>query len=894
MSARHLTRLAARSLPPAWRDGVVRDIEDEYGSGTRAALTVLVIAVRLRLARGHDVIFRAHTRRSANTSPIVFRINPMRDITRDLTLAVRAAVRRPAYSLAVIATLAIGIGATTAIFSMFNWILFRPLPGAARPDELVTMRFQTAQRTANFWVAYRDYADLRDGMRTITGLAGSNPLKVDVSAGGDPERLDAEVVTTNYFAIFGVRPIAGRDFMATEEQPGNHEPAAIISRRYWRRVLNADPAALGRRVTIDGRPFTIAGVAPSGFQGRSLITVTDVWIPIGAYPTLQPQSSKDLLTSRQATFFGDAYGRLAPGATIEQAQADALAVVANTPDWARRSPQAPKRTSLAPVLTPGAGVEMFSQDRLVTMFRLLMGAVLLLLLLACANAANLLLARVTARRREIAVAHAIGASRFRIVRQQIVEGLLLSIAAGTAGIALAIGLLQLFDGMSIVLSLPAVSGVGIDIRVLTFALAASLATGLVFAVVPAIAGSRVHLQSALKDGRTTTRGGRRVLRASLVTLQVSLSIMLLIAAGLFVRTLQNIRGLDVGFQPDGLISFSVNPGRYGYTPDRSQVYFRTLLERLNATPGIERAAFTWTTSFTPNRSDTAFVVDGRAEPVAAPTTFVSPGFFETMAIPLVAGRDFTDAEVRDSNDQAGAVIVSQRVAAQLFPRGSAVGAQVPLQYPKGKIARIVGVAGDVRGRRVTADPEGFVYFPEPKPAWGTVQVRSRQPAAATVALVRDVTRSLDPVVLPADLEAFGSAIDRALGEQRLVARISTLFAGVAALLAGIGIYGMLAGVVGERRHEFGIRLALGASAQSVMRLIMRYALVVTGIGVALGVAGAALLRQVIESRLFGVTAFDPLTVTAAVASLIGLSLIAALVPGLRATRVDPVRSLRVE
>ena len=881
MSDRWLRRIARRIVPPDWREDVGRDLAEDLGDGVRADLNLLAIGLRLRGSRAVDVLGTLHLKRIRN---------PMRDMTRDLRLAIRHAVRQPLYSLAVIATLAIGIGSTTAIYSMFNWILFRPLPGAARPDELVTMRFQSKQRNANFWVAYRDYADLRDGMQSVTALAGSAHVKMDVSVGGDPRRLDGEVVTTNYLSMFGVRPIAGRDFLPAEERPGTHEPAAIISRRYWQQAFGGEESAVGRILTIDGRRFTIAGIAPAGFQGRSLVTVTDVWIPVGAYPTLQPQQ-KDLLTSRRATLFGDAFARLRPGVTVEQAEAEAQAIVANTPEWALRTPTA-KRTNIGPVLAAGIGVESFSQPRLRTVFGLLMGAVTLLLLLACANAANLLLARVMARRRELAVAHAIGASRFRIARQHLVEGAVLAVSAGVAGLAIAQALLWLFDGMAIIASVPAVTGVGIDGRVLAFSLAASLVTGVVFAVAPAVAGSRVDLQSALKDGVTATKSGRQWLRGSLVTLQVTISIVLLIAGGLFVRTLQNIRALDVGFKPDGLISFSVNPGRYGYDDTRSQAYFDTLLRRLAETPGIDRAAFSWTTSFTPNRADTAFVVDGRAEPVPAPTTFVSRGFFDTMGLRLAQGRDFTDQEIREASETASAVIVSRRLATKLFPEGSVIGRQVTLMYPKGKVVQIVGIADDVRGRRLTAEPEGFAYFPEPRPEWGTVQVRSRLPDAAAIAVIRDAARAVDPLVMPADLERFDAAIDRALSEERLFARLTMLFAVIAALIAGIGIFGMTAGAVTERRHEFGIRVALGASARSVFGLVLRHALLLAAVGAVLGVAGAAALRKLIESRLYGVAAFDPLTVAAAVVALLAVAVVAGLIPGVRATRVNPVRSLR--
>jgi predicted permease len=376
---------------------------------------------------------------------------------------------------------------------------------------------------------------------------------------------------------------------------------------------------------------------------------------------------------------------------------------------------------------------------------------------------------------------------------------------------------------------------------------------------------------------------------------VSVALLLLIAAGLFIRTLQNIRGLDLGVQADGIVSFAVQPGRFGMTTDRSKAYVRELLERVRRSPGVQGAAFTWTTSFSFNRNDMSLArTDAPTQFTSSATTAVSQGYFETVGTPLIAGRDFTAADMRESSGKSGVVIISRRLASEMFPGGSAIGSRLLLKYPEGKVVEVIGIAGDVRGRAVTQEPERWTYTPAVDPSWGTILVRSSLPAEQMMATIREVARSVDPIVSPHDLETFGTSVDRALSEQRLFARVSGIFAVVAAVLAGIGIYGMMAGAVLERRKEFGIRLALGARATAVLSLVLRSALTLAVIGVVVGLGGAAAMRRLVESRLFGVTPLDPITVVAASVGVLILSVVASLLPALRASRVDAVTSLRVE
>ena len=889
---RPIERLVLRLVPEAWRGDVARDLDEERPATAGAAwftIRAVEIGARLRIAQAFARVarFPRFTWRS-----------PVKDLTSDLLSAVRSALRQPAYALAIIATLAVGIGANTAIYSVFNWILFRPLPGVARPAELVTVRFQSPKSDGRFFVPYLDYAELRDGVTSFAGLAGSMPLTVHTAhtATADGARLESEVVTANYFEVLAVTPARGRGFLPAEERTFEGTPPVVISDAAWKQQFGRDPAALGRTLYLDGHPFVIAGIAPAGFQGRSLVTRTDLWVPLGAHTILLPHHRVDTLTSRRGTLLGDAIGRLRPGVTLETAQSEATAIAEASTEFSTR-PGRPK-SSIRPVLYAGLGHDTFARAQITMMCNLLMGAVGLVLLLACANAGNLLLARTTARRREIAVRQAIGASRFRIVRQQLAEGLVLSVAAGVAGLAVARLLTSLFDGMRLLAFLPALDGVDVDWRVALFALGASALTAVLFATAPAVVGSRVDLLPALKDGQTTTRSGRPVLRAGLVLLQISVSLVLLTAAGLFVRTLYNLRSLPLGMELSNVSTFRVDPSRLGHKGDRSQQMLGEAVARMAAAPGVEGAALTWAPPFSNMRAEIGFASPGApATWHEAGTTAVSAGYFRTLQIPLLAGRDFTEGEFGRLNTEAGVIILSETLAKRLFPEGRAVGSRLKVNYPEKMEVEVVGVVGDVRGRQLAADPEPFAYEPAGQRwplTWGSVVVRSNLPPAEIASTARHVLRQLDPAFTPPVVESFEMLLDSALSEQRLVARLSLVFGGVAMLLAAIGIYAMMTGSVAERRREFGIRLALGATAPALQRQVLQHALLLGGIGVAAGSGAAVALRRSIEARLFGVTALDPLTFAGAGLAIVALCAMASLVPAVRAGRVDPVRSLRVD
>lgn len=819
----------------------------------------------------------------------------MRDFTRDLRYAVRASWRRPGYALAVIATLAVGIGANTAIYSVFNWILFRPIPGIERPEELVTIRFLRQSADARFFVSYRDVADLR-GLEALSGLSASASQSMNVvfSPGAEPERIDGEIVMADYFDVLGVRMREGRRFVREEEQPGASAPAAIISDALRRRAFAGVPDVVGRQIWINDQPFSIVGVTPPGFHGRSLVATAQIWVPTGTHMHVMP-TRPALLTNRRETLFLEAIGRLAPGATPARAQDQARARAAAIADFGGR-PATSTRPGISPTLFDGIGLERSATDRLATMWRLLASAVGLILLLACANAANLLLARAIGRQRETAVQQAIGASRFRLIRQQLAEGLVLSLAAAAAGLLIAVALVWAFEGMRIVSYLPALEGVRLDARVVGFALLVAVATAMLFSVAPAIASSRVDLQSTFKDGLTSSRRGSGRLRSSLVVIQVAVCVLLVVGAGLFARTLHNLREIDLGVELDGVVTFSADPTQAGLGGDRAHAYFSGLLERLRAAPGITSAAYVFSPPYSNMLGDTSFRRIGSPDQTEydADNTHISPGYFAALGIPLIAGRDFTDADLRQTTDATGdVVIVSERLAHQVFPDGGAVGSRLALSYPKGKVVEIVGVAGNVRRRPITNEPEPYMYSPS-LGSWGTVAVRSSLPFAQTAAIIRTAAREQHASLPPFDIERMSAGVDRLLSEQRLLARFSMLFAAVAAILAAVGIYGMLACAVGERMREFGIRLALGAHAPQLLRQVLFSAGRITSIGITAGLVGAYLTTRTLESRLFGLKASDPSTLIATCGVLLGIAIIASIGPAVRATKADPIQAIRSE
>ena len=889
---RALEKVVLCIVPRPWRDAVARDLAEERPASAGIvwlALRAAEIGGRLRLARACDTVttFQRPAWRS-----------PMNDLPRDLSFALRSALRQPAYTLAVVATLAVGIGANTAIYSVFNWILFRPLPGVVTPDQLVTIRFQTATFRGMYFVPYPDYTYLREHLTSLSGLAVANPLAVHFSdqPGADGRRVDAEMVTPNYFDVMGATPIVGRGFLPADERTIESALPAVISHSLWRRQFNGDAGITGRPIWIDGHVFTIVGVAPPGFQGRSLLTRADVWVPVGAHRALLPHYLPDALTSRRGTFLGDAIGRLRPAVSLEAAQSEATAVAESSTEFATRAGR--QKSSIRPFLFAGVGHDSVVRERMTAIFTLLMGAVALVLLLACANAGNLLLARTASRRREIAVRQAIGASRLRVIRQQLAEGLVLALAAGVAGLGLAQLLTSLFSGMRVLTFLPPIDGVQPDIRVALFTLGAALLTAGLFATIPAIAGSRVDLLPALKDGATTTRTGRPLLRAGLVVVQITVSLVLLAAAGLFIRTLHNLRSLDLGITIDHAAAFVVDPSRLGHEPQRAQQVLREVATRISAAPGIDGAALTWSAPFSNRRSEMAFATREAPETWHdAGSSAISPGFFAVMGIPIVAGRDFTEAEFGRLNTTSGVVIVSEGLAARIFPRGGALGSRLRLNYPEKMEVEVVGIVGDVRGRPVTDDPEPFAYEPGGQRwpmTWGSVVARSSLPASQMGSTARDVMRSVDARFTPPAVEPFAALFEQSLAEQRLFTRVSVVFGAVAAVLAGIGIYAMMAGAVAERRREFGIRLALGATAARLQRQVLRGATLLGFIGIVAGLGASVAARRVLESRLFGVTPLDPLTLAVTAVSILLLCGIASLVPALKAGRVDPVRSLRVE
>jgi predicted permease len=703
---------------------------------------------------------------------------------------------------------------------------------------------------------------------------------------GVPERVWAEVVTGNFFDVLGVRAAVGRTFLPEEDRTPGAAAVAVISHGLWQRRFGGSPDVVNRRVEINEQPFTIVGVTPQGFQGSETALAYDIWVPMMMQAALMPGG--DRLTLRDSHWM-TGFGRLAPGATIAQArdelQAMTRQIAAEYPDYADMGATALfLRDSdrgaigvLRPVLVALAVVAG------------------LVLLIACANLANLTIARTAARRREIAIRLSIGASRGRVVRQLLTESLL--IAAGGAALALVIarwtaGLLVLFappTEFTIAIDVP------LDARVFVFTCAAAALTSVIFGLVPALQASAGDYTTTLKEDSAGAGTSRRRLRDTLVVVEVSLSLALLVSAGLCVRSLQKARQFDPGFNPSGILLASLDLFPAGYTAEAGGVFYRQLLERLRALPGVEAASLSRRVplGFTGSSSST-IQVDGFApasdQSMSVMFNQVGPDYFRTMQIPLARGRDLAAADERGARPVA---VVNEAMARRYWPDRDPLGGRFRFGSTGGWIT-VVGVAREVKFRALNEAPRPFAYLPVLQwhyPAM-TIHVRTAGDPSALAPAVRAAVQAIDaglPLFATRTLLAHTGA---ATFQQRLAGSLLSVFGGLALVLAAVGLYGVLAFIVGQRTREIGVRMALGATQAAVFRLVVRHGLKLTAIGVVIGLGAAFGVARALSTLLFGVEAYDPVTLSVATLVLVACAIAACLAPAVRATRVDPVRALR--
>jgi len=802
------------------------------------------------------------------------------NLRHDVRYAVRSYAKAPSFTIAVLATLALGIGASTAIFSMVNGILLQPLP-LRDPDRLVYIN-EINPAGIRISVSWPSYLDWVERARSVESLANSRDEALTLSRVDRAQRLRARRVTSSFLSVVGARPALGHDFSQDADRskaPGE----AIVSHDFWRTRLGGDASVLGRTLTLDDVQYTVVGVLPDGFQ---YLRPYDLFVSMG------PVSGTNQLLFRGNHSGFSAIGRLKPGGTVEAADREFKAIAASLE---REHP------------ATNAGISTRTErlaDRVVADIRLtllaLFGAVACLLLIACVNVANLLIARGAARQHELAVRAALGGGRLRLARQLLVESTLVSAAGGLLGVGVAFWLLRALIAVAPT-GLPRIESVSLDATALLFALAAAATSGGVFGLFPAFQASAIDGGNALVRTRSTGASARtHRLRRALMVVETALAIILLMGAGLMLRTLQQLTRVDTGIQTDHLLTLRLNLAGEQWTEARRRNFSTELSARVRAIPGVTKAALAYSLPIDGSQWNSVFVAAEKPEPVRAetPSAAFSPvgdGYFDTTGMRVVRGRVFDD---RDSETAPMVVVVNETLAKKIWPGEEAVGKRLKQGWfdTKGPWREVVGVVGDVKFNGLTTDTPMQVYLPIAQDPIRSVAVLARTVGEPTaiVPAIENIVRGLDKNLPLYSIRTMDEVLDTSIAQQRMSMVVFVVFAAVALVLASIGLYGVVAHGVTERRHEIGVRMALGADRRHVLALVVRQGLSMALAGTAIGVAGALALSRTVEDLLFGVKPTDPLTFAAVVAVLLCVATVACYVPAWRATRLDPTQALRAE
>jgi putative ABC transport system permease protein len=803
----------------------------------------------------------------------------------DLNYGLRMLIRRPGFTAVAVITLALGIGANTAIFSFANALFFQRPGLVGQPEQMATVIGFREGRLGSYWLSYPDYVDYRDRNSVFEDLAAKAQVWLFLSSGNGSSEVDGCGVSSNYFSVLGIKPLLGRFFLPEDDSTAGEHSVAVLSYQIWQSQFGGDPDIVGKSIRMNRVLFTVIGVAPEGFRGLYTASPEKLWVPsVMAGRDKAPRASSPLLNRANAWF--DLIGRLKPASTIEQARSELVAIAgqleAAYPDTNK---------NLSVYLAPVKGIYPFARDKELEQSSLLMAVVVCLLLIACANLAGLLLARGAERRKEIAIRLALGASRFRLVRQLLTESLILAVAGGVAGLILAawandlIATFYAYHFRELELRL--------DPLVLGYALGLSIVTGLVFGLAPALEATRFNLVPALKDSGVASGYRQSRLRASLVVAQVAISLVLLAGAGLLIQSLRSLLA-SPRYDQSGIAQFRLRPSRLGYNIEKAQAYHRELIRRLETQPGVQSIFLArvppgrdwgWAAvslpGQAPRRPEDAFRVESNE---------VTPRFFETLKISLLNGRAF------DEGDRGGAplvAIVNETLARRLWPQDDPVG--MPLVIDR-KEYRVIGVAQDTQPRRSDEQPRPYVY----RAYWQSKEVDSRafvrvagDPRAMLLSLRQEIA-AVDPDVHIGQEMSLAERTALSFESERLMGNVLSYAGAIALFLSVLGLYGVLAQAVSQRTREIGIRMALGAQVNDVLMMVVSQGLKLAFIGIAIGLALALALTRVLSSYLYGITPRDPLTFVVVALLLAGVALVACYFPARRATKVDPMVALRYE
>ena len=828
--------------------------------------------------------------------------------TNDVKLAFRGLFRHKVFSLVAILSLALGIGANTAIFTLLDQIILRKLP-VKDPDSLVMLYQQGPHSGSNMGSrmhSYPIYQEYQKRAEPLAEVVARRLADASVSVDNQTERIDIEMVSGNFFSMLGVGPAAGRVFNSQEDdQVYEGHPVVVISYDYWNRRFGRDRAVVGKKILVNNYPMTIVGVSAQGFAGIDPARSPQMRVPLLMKPAIVPEWSWVRMDDER-TRWVQVFARLKPGYTIDTAQGPLQGLFRQIREHEMTLPGAKNWTPFIrerfmegqlKIEKADIGYSPLRND-FSTALVVLMAMVGLVLLIACANVANLLIARGFMRQREIAVRLSLGATRGQLVRQLLTESVLLSLIGGALGVALSValtrGLIALIPQQQPLLITPTP-----DVRILTFTFVLTLVTGVVFGLLPALRASKPDQWATLKDtvGAVAGSGGSLFLRKGLVAAQVALSFLLLFGAGLFVRSLQNLQTTDTGMQMDNLVTFRLSPALSGYENQQGTTFYNELLERLRTSPGVKSAGLAAVSLLAGDEWDSTTAVEGHdakdGEDMQAFMNAVSPGYFQTMGIQLIEGRDFTLADVKE---EAKVVIVNRKFAQHFFKDRSAVGRHVGRGLgPNTKLdIEIIGVVADSLYEGPREGVRRQVFWPN----WGrnsaTFYVRTTDASSGAFNMIRNEVKRLDASMPVYDVKTLQGQLDETLLTDRLIALLSAGFGLLATVLASVGLYGVMAFIVARRRKELGIRLALGAEPSGVLWIVMREVLVLLTIGLAIGIPAAIGLGRYVSSQLYGIEPNDPWIAVSTVALLAVVSVAAGMIPANRASKVDPILALRYE
>lgn len=818
----------------------------------------------------------------------------METLIKDIRYGIRSLLKQPGFAAVAVLSIALGIGVNTTIFSFVNAALFRPLP-FPEPDELVRVWDGNAS-------SYPDYVAYRDESHAFSGLIAYAQRPLSLNVNGQSERIYGEIVSGNYFDVLKAKPAIGRGFLEEEDRTVGSHPVVVLSNRLWRRQFDSDPSVVGKGIRINNHSFTVIGIMQESFVGATVLSPPDVWVPMMMEPVIERGSHA--LTSPDSGWLS-MLGRLKPEVKLTEAQA-AVETIAARLHQARRErasgPGEPGSRVVAVAEARGLMVPPQGRVLLFVAVALVMIVVSLVLLVACANVANMLLARAVNRRKEIAVRLALGAGRWRIVRQMLTESALLSLIGGVGGLLLASWSANLLATL-LPRSLHG-NSIGPDVtpdaRVFLYTFLLSAVTGVIFGLAPALQTSKPNVVAALKDEAAGFGSGRRrfTLRNLLVVSQVAVSMLLLVIAGLFLRNLRNTQHAQPGFALDNSLMMSFDLGNAGYDVARGKIFEEQLLQRVRTLPQVRAASLAQFVPLSSARRVTPLYVEGETTPdrfdanSQLSSNTVGLDYFRTMGIPLVSGRDFNTTDAASSS---AVIIVNETLARRIAPAGSAVGKRIRMDG-KGGYLEVIGVVRDIKYGELGEAPLMFGYLPlaQHYSSAMTLHIRTTGDPLAVVSQAQAEVEALDPNLALTDVKTMQEHMRLPLAPAKLLALLSTTLGILALLLAAVGLYGVIAYVVGSRTREIGIRMALGAQTNGVRKLVIVQGMKLALTGIALGTLAGLALTRVLEGLLYGVSATDPLTFTGVAILLAFVALLACLVPAWRATRIDPLVALRYE